>query len=233
MNKITALTGAVALTFATAGQAAKTGEMTPLPSADQTVRYEQGLPTVENADVRVMPMRELDHGSFQFKVAVFNSGQQPFNFGMENVTASANGAPVQVYTRDELEHKAKHRAMWSQIGYAMLAGVAAAGQSNNIHATTYTPHGVYRTTIYRPGLSNGQLATVAAGGGAIALSQIGLQKTLEQIGDETVQTTTVDPDSGYGGKVVIAKLKKSRAGDKLTLTIDTGGKLNTFTFALK
>jgi hypothetical protein len=233
MKRILAVAVATTLTLGSAAHAAKTVELTPLPAADQTVRYEQGIPTVENSDVRVLPVRELDHGSIQFKVAVFNSSEQPYNFGTENVKVSGNGADPQIYTRDELEHKAKHRAMWSQIGYAMLAGAAAAAQNNNIQATTYTPHGVYHTTIYRPGLSDGQLATVAAGGGAIALSQIGLQKTLSEIGDETLQTTTVDPNTGYGGNVVIAKFKNAKPGDKLTLTVDTGGKLSTFSFALK
>jgi hypothetical protein len=233
MKKLLAVATAASLTMSSAANASKTVELVPVPSGDQTVRYEQGIPTIENATIRVMPVRQLDHGSIQFKVAVFNSGEQPFNFGTENVKFLDNGEAVDVYTREELEHKAKHRAMWSQIGYAMLAGAAAAAQNNNFSATTYTPRGVYHTTIYRPGLSDGQIATIAAGGGAIALSQIGLQKTLEQIGDETLQTTTVDPNTGYGGKVVVAKLKHAKPGDKLTLNVDIGGKVSTFTFTLK
>jgi hypothetical protein len=233
MKSIVTIASAVGLTVSTAAYGAKTVELVPVPTADQTVRYEQGIPTIENVSVRVLPVRELDHGSIQFKVAVFNSGEQPYNFGTENVRVSDNGEAVQVFTREELEHKAKNRAMWSQIGYAMLAGAAAAAQNNNVYATTYTPHGVYHTTIYRPGLSDGQLATVAAGGGAIALSQIGLQKTLEQIGNETLQTTTVDPNSGYGGTIVVAKLKHGKPGDKMTLTVDTGGQTSVFTFTLK
>jgi hypothetical protein len=58
----------------------------------------------------------------QFKVAVFNAGENTFNFGVENIKFSANGADVGVFTREQLEKKAKKRAMWSQIGYAMLAG---------------------------------------------------------------------------------------------------------------
>ena len=98
-------------------------------------------------------------------------------------------------------HKAQKRAMWSQLGYAMLAGLATAGQ-NNTTLTTTTPHGVYRTVIEGPVLSDGQIATLAAGGGAVALSQIGLQKTLAQLDDEIIQTTTIDAQTGYGGRGV-------------------------------
>jgi hypothetical protein len=233
MNKTFVALAAASLTMSSAVWASKTADLAPVAEADQTVRYEQGIPTLENADVRVMPIRELDHGSLQFKVAVFNSGDRPFNFGTENITFARNGEQLAVYTRDDLERKAKKRAMWSQIGYAMLAGAAAAAQNNNYTATTYTPHGVYSTTIYRPGLSDGQIATIAAGGGAIALSQIGLQKTLEQIGDETIQTTTVDPNTGYGGRVVVAKVKSPKPGDKLTMRVNAGGKVSTFTFTMK
>jgi hypothetical protein len=81
-------------------------------------------------------------------------------------------------------------------------------------------------------LSSGQVATLAAGGGAIALSQIGLQKTLEALGDEIVQTTTVDPGSGYGGRVVVGKLKNAKPGDKVSLAVDAGGTVRSFSFSV-
>ena len=183
--------------------------------------------------VRVMPLRELDHGSLQFRIAIYNSTTTSFNFGVENIKVYQDDNLTTVFTRDQLESKAKSRAMWSQIGYAMIAGVAAAAQNNNTYATTYTPHGVYSTVISSPGLSNGQLAAAAAGGGAIALSEIGLQKTLDAIGDEIIQTTTIDPNSGYGGRIVIGKLRDSKLGDTVKLCIDAGGTVQNFTFTIQ
>ena len=212
---------------------AKTVNLTPVAAEDQDVRYEQGIATVENAVVRITPIRELDHGSLQFKIAVFNDGDRSFNFGVENVTVSHNETEVVVLSREELERKAKSRALWSQIGYAALAGLAAGAQSNTYTATTYTPHGTYRTEVNQPGLSTAQAATLAAGGGAIALSQLGLQRTLAAIGEEIVQTTTVDPGTGYGGRIVIAKLKNARSGDRVTLTVDAGGSPSEFTFTIE
>jgi hypothetical protein len=233
MKKIVCSLAAISLLFSSAAEAAKIVKLAPQVSEGQEIRYEQGTPTIENAMVRVMPLRDLDHGSMQFKVAVFNTSEAPFNFGVENISFTDNGSPVAVFSREQLEKKAKSRAMWSQIGYAMLAGAAAAAQNNNYTATTYTPHGVYHTVIRDPGLSTGQVATIAAGGGAIALSQIGLQKTLEALGEEIVQTTTVDPGTGYGGRIVVAKLKKAKAGDRITLTIDAGGTVSNFTFVMQ
>ena len=214
-------------------------ELAIKPQAEtvQVVRFDKGIPTIEEdlpeqqAAVRVVPLPKLDHGSLTFKVAVYNKSKQPFNFGVENVSIAHGDQQLAVFTEQQLEKKAKSRAMWSQIGYAMLAGAAAAAQNNNTHITTYTPRGgVYHTVVSRPGLSDGQIATVAAGGAAIALSQIGLQKTLDNLADDIVQTTTLDPDSGYGGRIVCEKMKKVAAGDIVLLTVAINGEKHLFRF---
>lgn len=223
---------AVAATASAGGLIAK-----PVQGAGQSVRFDQGRPTVEDdltgAGVRIVPIEGLDHGSFQFNVAVFNKTEASFNVGVENVTALHGETKLACFTKDQLAKKAKKRAMWSQIGYAMLAGAAAAAQNNNTTITTTTPRGgVYRTVIQRPGLSDGQIAAVAAGGGAVALSQIGLQKTLEALDGEIIQTTTLDPQMGYGGRVVVEKLKDAKPGDTLVLDVDAGGEHHKFIFTL-
>lgn len=218
---------------------------TPIPQDGQIVRFEKGVPTVEDdladAAVRVMPLPDLDHGSMQFMIVVYNKSPMPVNIGVENISFSHNDAPVAVFTKNELEAKAKNRAMWSQIGYAMLAGAAAAAQNNKTYIRTNshysTPYGGFsgssRTVISRPGLSDGQLASVAAGGAAIALSQIGLQKTLENLNDEILQTTTLDPETAYGGRIVVGKLKKVAKGDTITVAVDVAGSLHEFDFGIE
>lgn len=230
---------AVASLIAVAAAPASAGKLvaTPIKGLDQTIRFEQGVPTIEDdkpqAGVRVVPIPGMDHGSLQFNVVVFNKSGAPINIGSENISLRHGGMTLACFTKDELAKKAKNRAMWSQIGYAMLAGAAAASQNNDTTITTMTPRGgIYRTVIQRPGLSNGQLATVAAGGGAIALSQIGLQKTLEALDGQIIQTTTLDPQMGYGGRVVVQKLQKAKAGDTIVLDVDVGGEHHLFDFTL-
>jgi hypothetical protein len=212
----------------------------PAPSSTQVVRFDRGVPTIEEdlpdqqAAVRVVPIPGLDHGSLTFRVAVYNKSKSAMNIGVENMSFSYGTATLPVFTKEQIEAKTKKRAMWSQIGYAMLAGAAAASQNNNTTVTTYTPRGqIYRTVIDRPGLSDGQIATVAAGGGAIALSQIGLNKTLEQLNDEYVQTTTLDPDSGYGGRIVCPKMKKAKVGEMVVLSVDVNGEKHLFKFRVE
>lgn len=215
-------------------------QIKPLAEPAQVIRFDQGVPTIEEdlpdqkAAVRVVPLPGLDHGSLTFKVAVYNKSTVPMNVGVENITFTHGTQTLAVFTKDQLAAKAKNRAMWSQIAYAALAGAAAAAQSNDTTITTHTPSGrVYRTVINRPGLSDGQIATVAAGGGAIALSQIGLNKTLEALDDEIIQTTTLDPESGYGGRIVCSKLKKAKVGDVVALAVDVNGERHIFRFKVE
>ena len=233
--------GALALAslFVPIVPAAAALEIKAQPETNQVVRYDRGTPTIEEdlpeqmAAVRVVPLGKLDHGSLTFNVAVYNKSKTTFNFGVENVAFGEGDLDIGVLSKTDLEKKAKSRAMWSQIGYAAIAGLAAAGQNNNTHITTITPRGgVYHTTINRPGLSDGQIAAVAGGAGAIALSQVGLQKTLESLDDEIIQTTTLDPESSYGGRIVCAKLKKATIGDTVLLAITINGEKHVFKFVV-
>jgi hypothetical protein len=237
MKKI-AITAGIALASATPAYAEL--EIKPVADTTQVVRFTQGVPEIEEdlpeqkAAVRVVPLPGLDHGSLTFKVAVYNKSQQPINVGVENMSFTYGTERLAVFTKDEVESKTKKRAMWSQIGYAMLAGAAAAAQNNKTTITTYAPRGrVYHTVIDRPGLSDGQVAAVAAGGGAIALSQIGLNKTLEALNDEYVQTTTLDPDSGYGGRIICSKLKNAKVGELVALAVEVNGERHLFKFRVE
>jgi len=211
----------------------------PIQVDGQSIRFDQGWPTIEDdlplAGVRVLPIEGQMHGGYQFKVAVFNKGPSSINFGAENVSLSYKGSDaIPCWTKDQLAKKAKKKAFWNQMALAMVAGVAAAAQNNNTNITTYGPRGaVYHTVIQRPGLSDGQLATIAAGGAGIALTQLNLEKTLAALNDDIAQTTTLDPQSGYGGIVVAQKLKAAKAGDEIALRVLVGQEVHLFRFRLE
>jgi hypothetical protein len=211
----------------------------PVQIDGQSIRYDHGRATIEDdmaiAGVRVLPIEGQMHGGYQFKVAVFNKGTSTFNFGSENVSVvHLNGPAVPCWSKDDLAKKAKKKAFWNQVAIAALTGMAAAAQNNNTNITTYGPRGaIYRTVIERPGLSDGQIATIAAGGAGVALTQLHLEKTLAMLNDEVAQTTTLDPQSGYGGIVVAQKLKKAKAGDEITLRVMVGEEAHLFRFRLE
>jgi len=176
-----------------------------------TIRFNQGVQTVdirrEHGAVQVTPLG-LDHNRLTFAVSVLNLGPQSDNFGIEDMHASIGGQDVPVLTRERLDHLARRRATWAAIAVGVAAGLgaaAAANQRDYYRATTFTPHGTYRTYISTPS-TGGQIA--AAGmiaGGAYTINNIQnqLDATRAALANEIVQTTTVDPNDSYAGRIVI------------------------------
>lgn len=192
----------------------------PLPQAGGTIRYVQGIANMdvrrEHGAVQITPLG-LDHGRLTFGISVLNLGETSDNFGVEDIHAQVQGHDLPVLTRERLDGMARNRALWTQIAVGVLAGAAAgvaAGQHDTYRATTFTPHGTYRTIIRTPSAA-GQLAaagSIAGGGYAIANIQAQLDATRAALADEIVQTTTVNSEDSYGGRFVIEKLHGPNTG---------------------
>lgn len=187
----------------------------PVQTEGATVRFNNGRPVVDmqgkHGAIQVSPA-EMDHGSLAFSVGVFNAGDAVATLDVTNFEIVAGTEQVGALSKGDLEKKAKNRAMWSQIGVAMLAGVAAAAESSQTdtyRATTYTPHGTYRTVVTTPCSSCqvAAVATVAAGAVAVARIQSNLEETRARLNNDIIQMSTIDPQTSYGGVVVMRKLK--------------------------
>ena len=237
------LIGFVAIT-SMAGQAVASDLILyPVQTGSETIRYRTGIPTLNietpTGSVTVTPL-PLDHNHATFGVAVYNKGDNSVNFGIENVTASVNGQPILVLSREELQKRAKNRATWSAIGVALLAGVAAAAASTanttqNYYGNVRTPRGTYFwSSSYRDNSIGvlGASAAVGAGVAGIVGIQNRLEYTLGTLATDVVQTTTIDPDNSYGGEVVIEKPSGIRTPYDVTITMRFNGVDYPFTFRM-
>ena len=185
----------------------------PFQVGEETARFDQGVATVtleqKNGAVQITPL-PMDHGSVAFSVVVYNDGTSPANFDISDIEADAAGVKFAAQTADRLKSAAKSRALWSQIGVAVLAGAAATAFASAHTTNTYrsrlrTPHGTYSwVSSYRDNSIGtvGAIAAVGAGGVGIVSIQQRLDATLAEIGDQVVQRTTIDQVESYGGRVV-------------------------------
>lgn len=212
----------------------------PVQVGNETVRYDQGVATVElfnrQGSVQIQPM-PVDHGSLAFFVGVYNAGQLPANIDVTNFSIDAGGQNLAIFSRQDLEKKAKNRAMWTQIGIAALGGLAAAGaasQRDTYHSSFYTPRGSYHGYYSAPS-AYGQIqaAAITAGTGyAIYNVQQRLDQTRRELADSVVQLSTIDPDRSYGGKIVLAKIKDKTLPKIVTINLDWNGERYPFSFRL-
>jgi hypothetical protein len=212
----------------------------PVQVGTETIRFLQGVPTLdlqrEHGAVQITPL-PMDHGSYAFTLAVLNKGTTSANIDVTNVAIESGGIHYTVFSRSDLEHKAKSRAMWSSIALAAVGGLAAAAAASTTdtyRATTYTPHGTYRTILQTPSAS-GQLAsaaTIAGTGAGLYAIQNQLDKTREALGATTVQMTTVDPQDSYAGRIVLAKVKQSALPQRINIVVQWNGEAYPFAFQL-
>jgi hypothetical protein len=211
----------------------------PFQIGEETARFNKGVPLVslerERGGVQIRPTG-MDHGSISFMVVVYNDGNELANFGIENVTAEIDGQTLVPFSREQLQSKAKNRAMWSQIGIALLAGAAAGVASTASTKSSYrsylrTPRGTYSYYgVYRDNSLGvlGAGAATAAGVYGIHSIQQQLDQTLDQLEDEIIQTTTVEPGESYGGRIVLQKVKSTKLPQNVTISINWNGELYKF-----
>lgn len=235
---------AVVACFGVTGQAlAADLILYPVQVGHETIRYRTGIPTLNvetpSGSVTVTPL-PLDHNHATFAVAVYNKGNDSLNLGLENVTATVAGRPLDVLSREELQRRAKSRARWSMIGLALLSGVAAAAAStasttSHSYGNVRTPRGTYSWAASYRDNTIGTVAAagvVAAGTAGIVGIQNRLDYTLGTLATDILQTTTIDPDNSYGGVVVVEKPSGMGIPYDVTLTVRFGGVDYPFAFRM-
>ncbi|WP_066660181.1 MULTISPECIES: hypothetical protein [unclassified Sphingomonas] len=210
----------------------------PVRLGDEAIRFYKGTPTIDidgkNGAVQISTL-PMDHGSFSFSVAVLNKSATGSDFDVGNVTAEVEGKEYAAFTKDELERKAKNRAMWAAIAIGVAGGfaaAAAASQRDEYRATMITPRGTYRAYYSAPS-AVGQVQAAAISAGTVyslARVQDNLDQTRAALGDAIVQRTTIDPDESYAGQVILQKIKLKTLPQKLTIRVRWNGEDYRFGF---
>src|SRR3546814_11560786 len=105
----------------------------------------------------------VDHGSLAFFVGVYNAGQLPAKIDITNFSVQAGEQSLAVFSRHDLEKKAKNRAMWTQIGIAAPGGLeaAAAPRHRDTYRSSFYPPPGSSPRSYRPPHANRQVTARA------------------------------------------------------------------------
>lgn len=187
----------------------------PLPTAADTLTYYKGIPTVERStafgSIRVTSIGE-ETGKPAFVVEILNTSAGPINFGTESITATfaTQKKPTVVYSAADIQRMVESKAAWS----AALAGMAGALATNTSTATACGYGGCYRATITTPDYYAQARASQQVS--AIYENSAG---RVNELSNNYLQTTTVEPNASYGGRVAISKPKVKKWPAPLTFTV--------------
>jgi hypothetical protein len=170
-------------------------------------------------------------------VAVLNKGQNSVDFDVSDVSASAIGTEYAAFSKEELESKAKNRAMWTAIAVGLAGGLsaaAAASQRDYYRSTLITPRGTYFGSYSAPSVAGQLQATAIAAGTGYSLAKIqeNLDATREALGNNIVQRTTVDPSESYAGQVIMKKIKLKKFPENLIVKVRWNGEEYRFGFVV-
>jgi hypothetical protein len=212
----------------------------PLPVGAERIRFEQGVPTLDleraHGGVQITPL-PIDHGGLSFGIAVYNNGTAPANIDISSFDIVAGTEKLSVFSREQLDGKAKKRAMWASIAVGVAGGLAAAAsasQRDHYRSTLVTPHGTYRSYYSAPSVAGQIQATAIGAGTGVALVNIQsqLDQTRQALGNEVVQMTTVDPGDSYAGRIVLNKIKAKTLPQNVAIVVNWNGEAYPFTFRL-
>jgi hypothetical protein len=182
----------------------------------------------------------VEDGRAAFSIAIFNHDGRPANLGMENITAVVNGIPTPVPTYAQLAEAAERKARQAKIGTALFAGVLAGVASTASNQGSYYrhvrgPRGGFTQAIHWQDDTPGVIgATAAVAGGAMVIGGIDrkLDYTLDQLGTEILQTTTIDPGSSFGGMVILPIDRDAGHPADIRVNVAFDGRVYAFGFRL-
>ena len=189
-------------------------------SANQARRMVDGIAAIESAapgsKIRIIAPGEPVKKRGVLQIMVFNGSAAPFDIGSESITAQlSDGTPVPIISAQELQHEAKHRAMWRGIAAGFAAagnGMSAANSGWSNSTVNYTGHsyGSYGSS-YSSGTALVTTYNPAQAQAAQSLANIQNQQTFDRMNfanqserealRASLQTTTVDPGGMAGGLV--------------------------------
>jgi hypothetical protein len=216
----------------------------PIADNSQQIRYERGQPTIYSemqfGAVQVTSLGVNGDKRLGFRVAAFNKGTVPSNFGVENISlVQADGSPDKIMTASELEHEAQVQADWNTLAVSLTAVSQSISASQAAYTTTTgtadTSEGPvsFSSQSYNPALAQQGIdeAGVEMNANLHSIEDT-LDHTVNSIRDNVLQTTTVDPGNSYGGIAVANKLSSSIFPQEVTLHVNWNGEDHLFRFAV-
>jgi len=186
-----------------------------MPAATDSLTYYKGTPVVERltnfGKLRITSIPE-ETGKPAFIIEILNESENPINFGTENIVAAVAGQkkPVTVYSANDVQKMVQSKANWA----AAFTAMAGASATNTSYGTACGRYSCVTATVTTPDYY----------ARANAAQQVGEIRNMEanridELSQNYLQLTTVQPGESYGGRVALSKPKPKKWPATVTLTV--------------
>lgn len=230
---------------------ASTLRVQPVAAPDQQTMYKDGTEAIISKKRSVVTVRPSDntYTSEQrptFVVSVLNGTDKPIVFSTEDITASAAGSPLKVFSYDELVAEVENQRKWAAVA-AALSGMAqsmSAAQAGN----QYT-YGSYNTSYYGnrgySGYGYGTYSAYTYNPAAAAQAQAAANAQMNQnfeninssanaalsdLGRKILKKETVLPNEWHGGYVKLQQAPIPETSNSILLRVLLGDEEHSFEF---
>ncbi|MCC2636868.1 MAG: hypothetical protein K0Q68_587 [Moraxellaceae bacterium] len=235
-----------------------------VPFKDQKIEFFKGAPyasssgAASEAILLLKDKQSIAGNRVQLNIAAFNTGQTPFNFGVENITVrSSSGEQLELVPYEQIASEIqaeieRQRRVASYMAYqAMTAKTKSTTQnygnfsgSSNFSANTYGSGGYANTTgnVNGYGTYSGQSTTTtvnpaqnaAAANAWLArgdAARAELESRLGAVSESYLQTNTVRPSNSVEGYVYLTPSQSTnpKQPDTYTVSVVIGGDTHIFT----
>ncbi len=209
------------------GGCATKREMTMVPAqsgAEVGVRFSRGEAVMASGGdlgaVMIAPVRYNGSSKrLMFQVAAFNRSGQPVNFGAENVSIELeDGGRLPVHNFDMLRSGARSHARQQQMAALVEAGIGvyAASQADNPYQARRISRAAAEVYDYR-------MYSIAAN----------LAHTVRSMGRYVLQTSTIDPETYWGGVILADQPDLPKADARgVRVGVNLGGEMHYFHLSL-
>ncbi len=197
--------------------------------SDETaeISYVRGVPQANRSVGQNFVSFTISHdgtGRPAFILMITNGTERPFNVSHDDFAFTyADGSPIQSYTTEDLEKKAKSTAFWSSVAASLAA---SAGNTNYATTTVHTPYG---TSTVHSSWTDQRAANDDMRMYGAAIAERNAQRSAEI--NDVLTLETIHPGETVGRMLVTNKTRMAQHGGAIIMT----GKIDgvPFSFTIK
>lgn len=233
-------------------------QLSAVPGPGQELDYFKGQASLTSfgaaSVVAISPSARSFEERAGFILTVVNEGDAPQLIDTPQIEVTSSAGALKVFSAAQLAKEARDAAAWQAVAVAMSSASQSYANSQAAYSTSYTTartntygnvyspygtttynstgYGSATTTTYDPAITQALEAENRARTDAqMSAIKSQLQGSIADVENSVLQATTVHPGQAFTSKVVIGPVKLSKGENLVSVSVQFGADVHTFSFA--